>query len=376
MDGRPAQPETGANDPPATLAELKSRNAAVSHDVGNVLSFWLEAREALAMKRRAFITLLGGAAAWPLAALAQISPKRRPLIAWLSGGISKGLSGAYPANFLEGMREFGYAEGSDFEMVYRFAEGISDRLQVLAEEVVQLKPDVILASAMSAAVPAFKATSTIPIVCPFLADAVQLGLIASEARPGGNITGVEPYVAGLPAKQMELAREIAPHARKVGLLTNLQDPKVPPQLRELKTAAAALEVTIVEAEVNRPGEVEGAVEALASQRVDVVIVLQSTLLLVLNGPIAKLALEKRLPTVYGYREHVEAGGLISYGVNVPSCYRRSAYFVHRILKGERPGDLPIEFPSKIELVINLKTAKALGLTVPPTLLVRADEVIE
>src|SRR5262249_17900934 len=136
-------------------------------------------------------------------------------------------------------------------------------------------------------------------------------------RPGGNITGIEPYVAGLPAKQLEFAREIAPHARKVGLLTNPQDPKVPPQLQELRTAARALEVTIVEAEINGLREVEGAVEALASQRVDVVIVLQSTLLLNLNAPIAKLALAKRLPTVYGYREHVEAGGLISYGVNVP-----------------------------------------------------------
>src|SRR5215831_16914065 len=171
--------------------------------------------------RREFITLLGGAAAtWPLMARAQVSAKRRPLIAWLSGGIATGPAGTYPAHFLDGMRELGYLEGRDFDMVYRFAEGLQDRLPALVEEILRLKPDVILAAAINAAVPA---PSMIPIVCPALADAVQLGLIASEARPGGNVTGIEPYVAGLPAKQVELAREIAPGASRVGLLTNLQN---------------------------------------------------------------------------------------------------------------------------------------------------------
>jgi ABC-type uncharacterized transport system substrate-binding protein len=306
-----------------------------------------------------------------------VTPKKLPLVAWLSGGIAKRLSGKYPLDFLGGMQELGYVEGRDLEMTYRFSEGISDRLPVLAEEIVQkLKPDVIIASALSAAVPARKATSTIPIVCPFLADAVQLGLAASEARPGGNVTGIEPYVPGLPAKQMEFAREIVPHARSVGLLTNLQDPKAPPQRQELEAAGKALDMTILAADVNGPTEVEGALDALARQRVDIVIVLQSTLLLNLNGPIANLALAKRLPTVYGYREHVAAGGLISYGVNVPSCYRRATYFVDKILHGTPAGELPIEFPTKIELVINLKTARALGLTVPPTLLTRAADVID
>src|SRR6516225_1278728 len=159
--------------------------------------------------RRSFITLLGGAAAtWPLMARAQVSAKRRPLIAWLSGGIATGPAGAYPAHFLDGMRELGYLEGRDFDMVYRFAEGLQDRLPALVEEMLRLKPDVILAAAINAAVPARKATSMIPIVCPALADAVQLGLIASEARPGGNVTGIEPYGAGLPGKSVELARKI------------------------------------------------------------------------------------------------------------------------------------------------------------------------
>jgi putative ABC transport system substrate-binding protein len=274
------------------------------------------------------------------------------------------------------MRELAYVEGHDFDMVSRHAEGFLDRLPALAEELVRLKPDVILAAAVSAAVPARNATSTIPIVCPALADAVHLGLIASEARPGGNVTGIEPYVAGLPAKQMEFAREIVPGASKVGLLTNLQDPKAPPQRQELETAAKALEVTIVGADVNRPGDIEAGFQALASQRVDVVIVLQTTLLLSLGRRIAELAVARRLPTVYGYREHVVAGGLISYGVDLRWCYRRGAAFVDKILRGTPPGELPVEFPTKMLLSINLKTAKALGVAIPASLLAQTDEVIE
>jgi putative ABC transport system substrate-binding protein len=216
----------------------------------------------------------------------------------------------------------------------------------------------------------------IPIVCPALADAVRLGLIASEARPGGNVTGIEPYVAGLPAKQMEFAREIAPGATRIGLLTNLQDPKAPPQRQELVSAAKALELTIAEADVNSPEEIENAVEALANARVGVVIVLQTGLLLSLGRQIAEWAAAKRLPTVYGYREHVLDGGLISYGVDLRWCYRRGAYFIDKILHGTPPGELPVEFPTKMMLSVNLKTAKAIRITVPPTLLGLADEVIE
>jgi putative ABC transport system substrate-binding protein len=325
------------------------------------------------MRRRDFI-LLGSAVALPLVAQAQVSPKRRPLIAWLSGGTTEVVE-PFAASFLDGMRELGYVEGRDFDMAYRFAEGLLDRLPALAEEMFRLKPDVILAAAVSAAVPARKATSAIPIVCPAL-DAVHLGLIVSEARPGGNVTGIEPYVAGLPAKQMELVREIAPGAHQVGLLTNLQDPKAPPQAQELEAAAKVLEVTIKAADVKRTEEIDGAMQALASQRVDVIIVLQTTLLLSLGRRIAELALAKRLPTIYGYREHVVAGGLMSYGVDLRWCYRRSAYFVHKILHGTPPGDLPMEFPNKMVLSVNLKTAKALALKISESFLLRADEVIE
>ncbi len=327
------------------------------------------------MRRREFTLLLGGAAAmWPLAGLAQALPKRR-LIAWLSGG-AQATSLPFIDSFLQGMRELGYVEGRDFDMAYRYSEGLQDRLPGLAEEVVRLKPDVILAAAVGQAVPARNATSTIPIVCPALADAAHLGLIASEARPGGNVTGIEPYVAGLPAKQMELAREIVPGATRVALLTDLEDPKAPPQVQELEAAARPLEIKITAADASRPDKIAGALQALASARADVVIVLQTSMLLSQSRQIAELALAKRLPTVYGYREHVAAGGLVSYGVDLRWCYHRGAYFVDKILHGAAPGDLPVEFPTKMVLAINLKTAGTLGITVPPMLLARVDEVIE
>jgi putative tryptophan/tyrosine transport system substrate-binding protein len=327
------------------------------------------------LKRREFVALLGGAAAaWPLFASAQVSPKR-PLIAWLGAGTPQP-SEAFIDNFLRGMRELGYVEGRNFDLVRRFTDGYQDRLPALTEEVIRLKPDVILAPAIISAVAARKATSTIPIVSPALADAVQLGLIASEARPGGNVTGIEPYVPGLPAKQIDFAREIVPGASKIGLLTNLKDPKAPPQLQELEAAARNVEIKVVSADASPPEDIDGAFGFLTSKRVDVVIVLQTSLLLSYSRQIAASALEKRLPTVYGYREHVVAGGLISYGVDLRWCYYRGAYFVDRILRGTPPGDLPVEFPTKMFLAVNLKTAGALGLTVDPMLLGRADEVIE
>jgi ABC-type uncharacterized transport system substrate-binding protein len=322
--------------------------------------------------RREFITLLGGAAvAWPLAARAQDSHK---LIGYLTGATQP--PNPYSDIFLQGMRELGYVEGRGFDITYRGSDGYQDRLPTLAKDLVRLKPDVILANAVDSVVALRKETRTIPIVSPALADAVHLGLIASEARPAGNVTGIEPYVAGLPAKQMELAREIIPRASNVGVLTNLQDPKAPPQAQELEAASRALQVKIVPSDVSRPDEIESALEVLASRRVDVVIVLQTSMLVGKTRQIAEAALAKRLPTVYGYRDHVIAGGLVSYGVDLRWCFHRAAYFVDKILRGAAPGDLPVEFPTKMVLAVNLKTAKALGLDVPATLLARADEVIE
>jgi len=327
------------------------------------------------MRRREFITLLGGAAAaWPLRAVAQVST-RRPLIAWLSGG-ERTASWTFVQSFLQGMRDFGYIEGDTFDFVPRFADGYIERLPALAQELVQLHPSVILAPASGPAVAAKRATATIPIVSPALADAVHLGLVASVSRPGGNVTGITPYVEGLPAKQMELAREIVPSAARVGVLANLSDPKAPPQLHELEAAGQQLGVKVTAVDVNVPDDLERAFRTLADQRIEVIVVLQTSMLLSERRKIAALAATTRLPAVYGYREHVDDGGLISYGVDLRACFRRAGYYVHKILNGVAPGELPIEFPTNLELVINLKTANALGLEVPPSLLARADEVIE
>jgi len=326
------------------------------------------------MRRREFITLMVGAAAWPLVVRAQVSTKR-PLIAWLGGGGESGTL-VYVDAFLKGMREFGYVEGSNFDIICRYADGYVERLPLLAEELVRLHPNVILAPASGPAVAAKNATSSIPIVTPALADAVHLGLIASESRPGSNVTGIAPYVAGLPAKQMELAREVVPGALKIGVLTNLDDPKAPPQWQELESAGQELGVNVVASDVRTPDDLEAAFKVLARQGVNVMIVLQTSMLLTERRRIAALAASARIPAIYGYREHVDDGGLASYGVDLRECFHRGAYFVDKILKGASPSDLPVEFPTRLELVVNLKVAKALGLTIAPQLIARADDVIE
>ena len=333
------------------------------------------------MKRREFITLVGGAAAWPRDVLAQAT-KRRTMIAWLWAASQSGAdeyvrAGKLLPPFLKGMHEFGYTEGRDFDMVYRFAEGDYDRMPRLAAELAALNPNVFIAPATAQAVVVKKVVATtIPIVVPVLADPVGLGLVASEARPGGNLTGIAPYVKGLPAKQIELAKEIVPGATRIGLLDDPTDPKAYQQRREIEAKGRELKVRIVVAEARTAGDVGPAYEVFAGERVEVVVVEQSNMLINARKQTAEAAAAKKLPSVYGYREHVEAGGLISYGVDLNWCFHRAAYYVDRILKGTKPADLPVEFPTEIELVINLKTAKALGLEIPQTLLVRADEVIE
>jgi putative ABC transport system substrate-binding protein len=334
------------------------------------------------MRRREFVTLIGGGAVarvvGPGAVRAGTSSKL-PIIALAAFvPVSKvvepyvGFLGQFP----QGLQELGYVLGRDLDLQLHGTDGNPDHWPAVVEDIIQLKPDVILAVATFEAVTLRKATSTIPIVCPALGDAVHLGLIASEARPGGNVTGIEPYIAGLPAKQIELAREIVPGASTIGLLTNSDDPKGAPQVPELEAAGRAVGLKIVAADASRPEDIEGALRELGNAHADVVIVLETSLLLLNCPQIAASALAMRLPTVYGYREHVMAGGLVSYGVDLRWCYHRSAYFVDKILHGAAPGDLPIEFPTHFPLAINLKTAKELGLSVPPALLGRADEVIE
>jgi ABC-type uncharacterized transport system substrate-binding protein len=329
------------------------------------------------MKRRQFITLIGGtAAAWPLAAHGQVT-RKRPLIGRLSSASrDTPFVAKYIERFLSGMRELGYVEGRDFDMTYGWADFHPDQLPRVAAELVNLAPDVMLAGATIEAVAASKATATIPIVVAVLADPVELGFTTSDARPTGNVTGIMPYVKGLPSKQLELVRELVPGATRIGLIDDPIDPKAHPQRQEIEATGRSLEIEIVPAEARSAADIDAAYQALASAGVQAVVVEQSNMLVLASKPIAQAAASKRLPSVYGYRQHVDAGGLISYGVNLDWCNHRAAYYVDRILKGANPSDLPIEFPTNLELVINLKTAKALGITVRSSLLVRADEVIE
>jgi putative tryptophan/tyrosine transport system substrate-binding protein len=329
------------------------------------------------MKRRQFIKLIGGAAAaWPLAARGEVA-RRRPLVVRLSSSSADvPMIAKFVNQFLSGMREFDDVEGRDFDMAFGYANFHPDQLPRVAAEMVKLAPDVILTGATIEAVAAAKATATIPIVVAVLADPVALGFTTSDARPTRNVTGIMPYVNGLPSKQLELARELVPGARRIGLIDDVIDPKAHPQRQEIEATARTLEIEIVPVEVRTAADIDPAYQTLVSTGVQAVVVEQSNTLVNASKEVAQAAALQRLPTVYGYRQHVDAGGLISYGVNLDWCNHRAAYYVDKILKGAKPSDLPIEFPTRLELVINLKTAKALGLRIPPTLLVRADEVIE
>jgi ABC-type uncharacterized transport system substrate-binding protein len=325
------------------------------------------------IKRREFLLLGGAAAAWPLAAHAQVSADR-PLIACLSAG-SYGRAPLI-AGFQEEMRDLGYYGGRNIDVAYRFAEDHLERLPALAEELVRIKPAVILAPTVVDAVAARKATATIAIVSAALADPVSLGLVASLARPGGNVTGIMPDVDGLPRKQIEFAREIVPGAASIGILGNLSDPKAPAQQRELEEAALALGVRTIAPEVVTPEDLESAIATLANERAEVVIALQTAMMLNENRQITTRLAAKGLPTVYGDRAYVEAGGLVSYGVDLGWCGRRAAISVQKILTGTAAGVLPVEISTRIEMVINLTTAKMLDLAIPEAVRLRASELIE
>jgi putative ABC transport system substrate-binding protein len=327
--------------------------------------------------RRELLAAFGGAAvAWPLAARAQTA-RKRPIIGTIVQGTPTQLKGLrFRQAFFDGLRELGYIEGRDFDIIVRPAASTSE-LPKAAEQLVELNPDVILAAASAAALAAKQVTSTIPIVVGALGNPVALGLAASDSRrPSGNLTGIMPYVQGLPAKQLELAREIVPGARKIGIVTDTSDVKATPQWDEINAAASKFEITIVGVDARTPKDIDSTFRKFNAEHVDVVIVLQASFLILDRAHIAAAAAANRLPTVYGYREHVETGGLISYGVNLEYCFRRAATYVYKILKGTAVADLPIEFPTQVELVLNLKTATALGLEIPPMMIARADEVIE
>jgi putative ABC transport system substrate-binding protein len=313
------------------------------------------------------------AAAWPFRASAQ-TPKR-PLIGFLAPA-SKATSGRFHDGFPQGMRELGYLEGRDYGLEERYADGDVTRLPLLAKDLVRLEPTLIVAGTTSAALAAKQATTSIPVVGVNLTDPIGMGLVANEARPGANVTGILFRVEGLTSKQIEIARELLPSAAKIGVLRNPVNVTDRSQWREAELAAAKVGVSLAPVEVRAGDEIGRAFQRFVQDRADIVAILADPMLTGMRRQIGAFALAAHLPTVNVFREHVEDGGMISYGVDLRRNYYRAAAYVDKILKGARPGDLPVEFPTKLDLVINLATARALGLTVPPSLLARADEVIE
>jgi putative tryptophan/tyrosine transport system substrate-binding protein len=321
------------------------------------------------MRRREFITLLGGAAAWPLAARAQQRKFARIGALVLTGADAQSLGGA----LREGLREFGYAEGQNFVLEFRSADGNVDRLPELAAELVRLPVDLIVATFPPCALAAKQATTTIPIVMAAVADPIGAGLVQSLARPGGNITGFSNMAAETAGKSVELLRDMLPSLRRVAVLANPLDPFTRPFLEQVHLAGRIASIEIAPVAMARaPEEVDAAFATMAQERAEAVVV-QAVFF---ANTIADLAIKYRLPSAAVLRSYPRAGGLMSYGADVPDIFRRSAVLIHRILQGTAPSDLPVELPTKFELVLNLKTAKSLGIDVPWFLQQRADEVIE
>jgi len=326
------------------------------------------------MERRAFIgTLTGGLLAAPLAAEAQQAAK-----VWRIGYLGPG-SASGQVNRMDalrsGLRELGYVEGKNIVIEYRWAEGKYDRLPDLAAELVRLKVDILVTSGTPGTLAAKRATTTIPIVMAVTGDALAVGLVASLAQPGGNVTGSTVFGPEHNVKRLELLKAVMPRLARVAFLFNPDNPSSVTENRELERAARSKKLEISNFEARNPAEFDAAFTAMAKRPVGAVVVTDDAMLNSNSGRIAEIAGQKQLPSA-GNTDLAEAGGLIGYGVNVPAMFYHAAYFVDRILKGAKPGDLPVERATKFDLVFNLKTAKALALTIPPSLLQRADQVIE
>jgi ABC-type uncharacterized transport system substrate-binding protein len=325
------------------------------------------------VRRRAFITLLGGAAAaWPLAARAQQASKL-PTIGFLADSAPSEPS-QRTAAFVQRLRDLGWIEGRSVTIEQRWAQGRYERFADVGAEFIRLKVDVIVT--FGGAAPAMKqTTSVIPIVFTVDADPVGRGLVASLARPGGNVPGLSLQSTDLAGKRLELLREVLPSVRRLATLANAGFPGAVQEVGEIQAAAGKLGIEVVTSEIRKPEDIVPAFDGLKG-RADALYVSGDTLVFVNRIRIITLALGARLPTIYGSREYVSVGGLISYGANFPDLYRRAAEFVDKILRGAKPADIPVEQPTKFDLVVNLTTAKALGLDIPPSLLAIADEVIE
>ncbi len=327
--------------------------------------------------RRAFIgTLAGGLLAAPLAAEGQQQSGKVYRIGYLNA--SSGIANpSILEAFRQGLRELGWVEGQNIVIEYRFAEGRFDRLPDLAAELVRLKVDLIVAAPAPAALAAKNATGTIPIIFMGVSDPVGVGLVASLARPGGNVTGLSYSVgSSIYAKDLELLKEAVPKVRRVAVLSNPASPSQPLTISDIKGAAQSLGLRLRLLEARGLGEFDGAFAAMARERAGALLVITDPAFSPYRARLVDLAAKNRLPSIFTQREDAEAGALMSYGPRLSDLWRRAATYVDKTLRGAKPGDLPVEQPTKFELVINLRTAKALGLTIPPSLLLRADEVIE
>ena len=324
------------------------------------------------MKRREFITLIGGAAAaWPVAARAQ--QPAMPVIGFL-GAASASAWGPWTAAFLQRLHELGWIEGRTVAMEYRWAEGRSERYAEIAAEFVRLKVDVIVTTAPAVPV-AKQVTSVVPIVFALAGDPVGAGLVASLARPGGNVTGLSIQQTELAGKRLEILREVVPGLRRLAIMTNIGFPDAVLEMSEVQSMARMLGLEVATLEIRQAEDIAPAFGALKGQA-EALYVCADPLVGTYRVRINTLALGARLPTLHGFREYVEAGGLMSYGPNYSNLFRRAADFVDKILRGAKRADIPVEQPTKFDFIVNLTTAKALGLDLPPSLLARADEVIE
>ena len=327
------------------------------------------------MRRREFITLLGGAVtAWPLGVGAQQAAM--PVIGFLGGGSPDAFAHVVDA-FRQGLYETGFAEGQNVTIEYRWAEGQYDRLQALVADLIRQKPAVIVATGGDVGVRAAKKAATaIPIVFTSGSDPVAAGFVSSLNRPGGNVTGVSLFVSVLEGKKLELLRELVPMAAVIGFLVNPNNPRADVDTADMQAAARALGKLLLILKADGEHDFDAVFTNLAQQRVDALVVHTEPFFLSRRDHLVELAARYSIPTIYGLREFAAAGGLISYGTKLSDSYRQVGIYTGKILKGEKPADLPVMQPTKFEFVINLKAAKALGLTVPTSLLVRADEVIE
>jgi ABC-type uncharacterized transport system substrate-binding protein len=326
----------------------------------------------LLVKRREFITLLGGAAAWPLAARAQ--RPAMPVIGYF--GQSLDFETMRLAALRQSLSEAGYVEGESIAIEYQWVEGDYDRLAARAAELVRRRVALIFASSLPATLAAKAATATIPIVFVMGADPVKLGVVASLSRPGANVTGVTQFYGALGGKRLELVRELVPKASLIAVLTNPKNPNSEDHLADVRSAAQAIGQRILAFAASAESEIEPAFARLAREKADALLVADDTIFSTRRAQIVAQANARGIPAIYYSREFADAGGLISYGSHSPDNFRVAGAYIARILKGAQPADLPIQQPTKFELVINLKAANALNLTVPLTLQASADEVIE